>query len=130
MGTVVARKRSKPEAAQQPSFEQALEQLEAIVHQLEEGEIGLNEALQQYEQGVKLLRQCHDLLHGAERRIELLSGVDAEGNPVATPMDDISPSFNDAAPGRRRSRPGFSDPPDRGAPDTEDTDVDASGGLF
>ena len=65
-----------------PTFEEALENLEAIVHELEEGQIGLAEALARYEQGVKLLKQCFNLLEGAERKIELLSGFDAAGNPV------------------------------------------------
>ncbi len=106
----MAKKQSKPEAAEGPSFEEALEQLEGIVHQLEEGEIGLDESLEQYEKGVKLLRRCYDLLHRAERRIELLSGVDAEGNPISSPMDDPAISAADRAPGRRRSTP---EPPSR-----------------
>src|SRR5215469_567546 len=71
-----------------PSFEQALEQLEKLVHQLEEGEIGLAEALDHYETGIGLLKQCYGLLQRAERRIELLSGVDAAGNPVTEPFAD------------------------------------------
>ncbi|HQU44917.1 MAG TPA: exodeoxyribonuclease VII small subunit, partial [Pirellulales bacterium] len=71
-----------------PSFEQALEQLEHIVHQLEEGEIGLAEALDHYEKGIGLLKQCYGLLERAERRIELLSGVDAAGNPITQPFSD------------------------------------------
>ena len=68
-------------------FEDALARLEQIVHTLEEGDIGLNESLEKYEEGVKLLRQSYELLEKAERRIELLSGVDAEGNPVTEPFD-------------------------------------------
>ena len=68
-------------------FEDALRRLEEIVHLLEEGEIGLSEALTRYEEGVGLLRQSYDLLQHAERRIELLSGVDADGNPVGEPFD-------------------------------------------
>ncbi len=60
-------------------FEDALEQLQQIVQHLEEGEVGLDESLRQYERGVKLLRRCHDLLAGAQRRIELLGGVDGQG---------------------------------------------------
>jgi exodeoxyribonuclease VII small subunit len=71
-----------------PSFERALVQLEAIVEQLEDGETGLAAALDCYEQGVRLLKQCYTLLDRAERRIELLCGVDAQGNPVAQPFDD------------------------------------------
>jgi exodeoxyribonuclease VII small subunit len=65
-----------------------MERLEEIVHQLEEGDLGLSEAMSRYEEGVKLLRQSFDLLERAERKIELLSGVDADGNPVTQPFDD------------------------------------------
>lgn len=110
----MAKKQSKQEMGGQPTFEEALEQLETIVRRLEEGEIGLDEALEQYEKGIKLLRRCYDLLEGAERRIELLSGIDAEGNAVSTPMDDLSPVPNDRTPGRRRSTSDFDFPPERG----------------
>ena len=83
----VPKKDSKEAAPDQPTFEEALKRLEEIVHLLEEGEIGLSEALARYEEGVKLLRQSYDLLERAERRIELLSGVDAEGNPNTQPFD-------------------------------------------
>jgi exodeoxyribonuclease VII small subunit len=89
-----------------PSFEQALAQLETIVHQLEEGEIGLAEALAHYETGIGLLKQCYGLLERAERRIELLSGVDAAGNPITEPLADEASSLDEKAQnrGRRRSR--------------------------
>ena len=41
-------------------FEDALERLEEIVHSLEEGDIGLNESLERYEEGIKLLRQSYE----------------------------------------------------------------------
>lgn len=84
-------------------FEQALKRLEQIVHSLEEGDVGLNEALKQYEEGVKLLRQSYELLERAERRIELLSGIDADGNPITQPFDD-SATFDQEEPGKRRAR--------------------------
>jgi exodeoxyribonuclease VII small subunit len=85
-------------------FEGALKRLEQIVHTLEEGDIGLDESLLRYEEGVKLLRQTNELLERAERRIELLSGVDAEGNPVTQPFDDTA-TFDAAVPKRRSARP-------------------------
>ena len=94
----MAKKRSRRETAPEPSFEEALEQLEKTVRRLEEGEIGLNEALEQYEKGVKLLRHCYGLLQRAERRIELLSGVDADGNPVSAPMAEPDPSLGKDSP--------------------------------
>jgi exodeoxyribonuclease VII small subunit len=87
----------------QLSFEDALKRLEEIVHSLEEGDIGLNESLQRYEEGVKLLRQSYDLLQRAERRIELLSGFDAEGNPITESFDDTA-TIDQEGPGKRRSR--------------------------
>ena len=84
-------KTTPPESASgQLSFEDALKRLEEIVHSLEEGDIGLNESLDRYEEGIKLLRQSYELLQRAERRIELLSGVDADGNPITQPFDDTN----------------------------------------
>ena len=90
-------------AAKQLRFEDALERLEEIVHSLEEGDIGLNESLERYEEGIKLLRQSYELLQHAERRIELLSGVDAEGNPITQPFDDTA-TIDQEEPGKRRRR--------------------------
>ena len=50
------------------NFEEALTQLETIVHALEDGQIGLADALGRYEEGVKLLKQCYGLLEKTERR--------------------------------------------------------------
>lgn len=104
----------KPDAAEtQPTFEQALEELDAIVHGLEDGQLGLAESLAQFERGVKLMRHCHDLLEGAERRVELLVGLDAQGNPVATPFAEASgePLVEKAARrGSRRTAPPASSP--------------------
>ena len=86
-----------------PSFEAALARLETVVHELEEGRIGLAEALARYEEGVILLRQCFGLLESAERQIELLTGVDAAGNPIVEPFDDTA-STERAEQGVPRSR--------------------------
>src|SRR5208283_4507342 len=73
-----------------PSFEQTLGRLEEIVHLLEEGKIGLDEAMARYEEGVGLLRKAYDLLERAQRRISVLSGVDSEGNPLLRPIEDAA----------------------------------------
>jgi len=65
------------------SFEDALAKLEQAVERLEAGNIGLADAITEYEQGVSYLKHCHQLLERAERKIELLTGVDAEGNPLS-----------------------------------------------
>ncbi len=86
-----------------PSFEEALSHLETIVHELEEGQIGLADALTRYEHGVKLLKQCYGLLEGAERKIELLSGFDAAGNAVTEPYDHEASAERDQR-GEARSK--------------------------
>jgi exodeoxyribonuclease VII small subunit len=55
-----------------PSFETALEQLEAIVDRLEQGDLELEDALRAFEAGVALTRRCAKQLTDAERRIEVL----------------------------------------------------------
>ncbi len=53
-------------------FEEALERLEGLVTELEGGDLGLEDALASFEQGVKLVRLCSDRLRGAELRIRQL----------------------------------------------------------
>jgi exodeoxyribonuclease VII small subunit len=55
-----------------PSFEAALAELEAVVSRLESGDMPLEQALEAFETGVKLSRQCATTLDAAERRIEIL----------------------------------------------------------
>ena len=70
-----------------PTFEQALADLERIVHELEDGKIGLEDSLARYEQGVVLLKQCYGQLRKAEQRIQELLGLDEQGNPLTKPFD-------------------------------------------
>jgi exodeoxyribonuclease VII small subunit len=70
------------------SFEESLEELEKIVAELESGKLGLSDALARYEEGVKHLKGCQRLLQMAERKIELLSGVDADGNPITEAFEE------------------------------------------
>jgi exodeoxyribonuclease VII small subunit len=60
----VARKKEK--------FEEALQKLEAIVTQMEEGDLPLEETLKAFEEGVKLARFCANKLDEAERKVEKL----------------------------------------------------------
>jgi exodeoxyribonuclease VII small subunit len=76
-----------PASESLPTFETALEQLQSIVHELEEGELGLETSLARFETGVGLLKQCYQILEQSEQRIEILTGVDGKGNPVVSPFD-------------------------------------------
>jgi len=55
-----------------PSFEAALDRLEALVERLEQGDLELEAALGAFEEGVALARRCAAQLGDAERRIEVL----------------------------------------------------------
>lgn len=96
------------QAAEGVPFEASLARLEEIVHQLEDGSLGLSESLARYEEGIQCLQQCHAALEHAERRIQLLTGVDADGNPVTQPFEEGTMSLEEkaAARSRRRSRGG------------------------
>lgn len=75
-------------ADQDFSFEDAMTQIEAIVLNLESGKLKLGDSLEQYETAIGKLKRCHEYLEFAERQVSLLSGVDAEGNPVTVPLAD------------------------------------------
>lgn len=77
---------SKNSPEDELSFEQALQEIEAITQALESGHLGLEESLRIYERGVGLLRRCYELLRQAETRVEMLLGVDEQGNPITTPF--------------------------------------------
>ena len=60
------------------TFEEALEDLEKIVAQVEQGEIGLEESIDKYEQGMKLIKHCRAILAQAEKRIETINQQDEQ----------------------------------------------------
>jgi exodeoxyribonuclease VII small subunit len=70
---------------EEPSFEEALAALETIVERLEKGELGLEESLKLYEEGIRLSRLCHGKLEEAEGKIEMLL-KNARGEPVPDPQ--------------------------------------------
>ena len=58
-------------------FEQALKELELIVKNLESGAIALDDSLENYENGIKLVRRCNYLLDNAEQKVKKLARNDA-----------------------------------------------------
>ena len=56
-------------------FEAALKKLEAIVESLENGELSLEDALKQYEEGVRMADVCSKRLTEAEKRVEVLMKI-------------------------------------------------------
>ena len=54
------------------NFEKALNKLEKIVEELENGDLPLDEALKKYEEGVKLAGFCSKKLEAAQKKVEIL----------------------------------------------------------
>lgn len=54
------------------TFEEALTNLEAIVKDVEEGKVGLEDSIRRYEEGMKLLKHCRTILSQAELKIQKL----------------------------------------------------------
>lgn len=69
------------------SFEQAVQRLGEIVESLEEGDQPLEESIALFEEGMVLAQSSQDILDRAERRIEELLGVDAQGRPVVRELE-------------------------------------------
>jgi exodeoxyribonuclease VII small subunit len=55
------------------TFEEAIGQLKEIVGKIEQGEIPLQDSLEQYEKGMALIKHCRGILQKAEKRIEKIS---------------------------------------------------------
>ena len=68
-------------------FEAALSRLEEIVSELESGELGLEQSLKLFEEGVKLARVCNARLEEAERKVEVLL-KDKNGKMTAKPFEE------------------------------------------
>lgn len=68
------------------SFEKALKQLEEIVNKLESGDLGLEDSLELFEEGIKLSRFCSKKLELAEKKIEMLT-KDEKGENQIIPAD-------------------------------------------
>jgi exodeoxyribonuclease VII small subunit len=62
-------------------FEKSLEELESTVEKLEHGDLSLEDALQQFERGVALARQCQASLKQAEQKVEILLQKSADAAP-------------------------------------------------
>ena len=64
---------AEAKAKKEISFEQAMQELEKIVADIEQGKVSLEESINKYEQGMKLLQYCRGILDRAEKRIETIT---------------------------------------------------------
>ncbi|MGD0078117.1 MAG: exodeoxyribonuclease VII small subunit [Sedimentisphaerales bacterium] len=62
------------------TFEQAIKELTGIVGKIEQGEITLQDSIQQYERGMTLIKHCRKILQEAEKRIEKIAEESESNN--------------------------------------------------
>lgn len=82
--------------ADELSFEQAIDQLNQIVSRIEMGQVPLQESLEQYEKGMKLIRYCRGILQDAEKRIEMISAKE-EQKPAESDESDSKDKDGDSS---------------------------------
>ena len=75
-----SREPSAPIPPETPTFENAMERLEAVVEQMENSKLPLEELIRCYEEGTRLIKVCSERLSAAEQRIEIITR-DAAGQP-------------------------------------------------
>lgn len=76
-------------------FEDALKALEVVVERLERGDLSLDETLSEYENGVKLYKQCNSLLEAAEKKIQILT-KDENGIFQTKDIEMVSTQMNNS----------------------------------
>ena len=69
------------------TFEQAMERLEQIVRTMERGDVPLEESLNLFQEGTKLVNTCAGLLETAKMEIEKVAKAD-DGTPVFEEFHD------------------------------------------
>ena len=67
-------------------FEEAMEELEKLVEQMERGDISLEESLKSFERGIKLTRTCQQALQEAEQKVQIL--LEKNGQQSLEPFND------------------------------------------
>lgn len=69
----------------QENFEQAMEELEKIVQELENGNLSLDESVKMFESGMEISKKCNEILQKTEKKITIL--LEINGNVEEEPFD-------------------------------------------
>ena len=77
------------------SFEQALERIEEIVSEIEGGSVPLEESIDKYAEGTKLIERCRTILQGAEKKIQLLTQGQDQKLETAGLLPEDEPQENE-----------------------------------
>jgi exodeoxyribonuclease VII small subunit len=67
-------KRSEDAPTAEPSFEAAMQELEAIVAQMDDGSLSLEESLTAYRRGAELVKSCQKALESVRQQVQVLEG--------------------------------------------------------
>ncbi len=86
----MAKKKGEP-------FEDSLKRLQAIVEKMERGDLPLEEAVEAYTEGIRLVQACHQKLEEAENRVQVLL-KDQQGAWSATPLESASSAESESTP--------------------------------
>lgn len=73
------------------SFEQAIDELNRVVAQIEDGRVPLQDCIDQYERGMALIRHCRTILQAAEKRIEQIAADQKKPAETAPDGEKNSP---------------------------------------
>ncbi|MDD2676041.1 MAG: exodeoxyribonuclease VII small subunit [Methylacidiphilaceae bacterium] len=76
----------KTETAKGPTFEEAFRKLQEIVARMESGDLALEELLERYEEGMRLVKICSDKLSLAEQKISVLAQGAEGGESTASEL--------------------------------------------
>lgn len=71
-----------------PTFEEALTTLEEIVREIEDGEVALEESIEKYAEGIRLIDTCRGILDQAEKKIQLLAKGQGDALTPAGELND------------------------------------------
>ena len=92
----------KPTAAKQPeqTFETAIERLEQIVEEMESDKMPLEQLLERYEEGTRLVKTCQEKLEAAEKRVEIITR-NAAGKPQLSVFEPSPAAVPSPAPAQK-----------------------------
>ncbi len=84
------KKSAKSKGSKDVPLEEAMDELQGIVTDLESGQEPLNESLAKFERGMELLRKCHQQIEDAAQRIEVVTRVQSNGTVEIADFDGSS----------------------------------------
>nr|VFJ58484.1 MAG: exodeoxyribonuclease VII small subunit [Candidatus Kentron sp. FM]VFK11713.1 MAG: exodeoxyribonuclease VII small subunit [Candidatus Kentron sp. FM] len=76
----------EPPPENKVNFEQSLAELERLVAHMEQGDLTLEETLENFERGIQLSKTCQKAIDEAEQRVRILT--EKEGSPETEPFGD------------------------------------------